>query len=108
MKLSGCPASEGMFSISAMPFSPWHAAQGSARSLPAAMGSAASAAAATSAAAARTAAKALLRKADAIDRARVVVGDEERAVLGDGDVRGPAEILVAALEPALGEDLLLR
>src|SRR5436309_7224042 len=44
---------------------------------------------------------------DAVDRSRVVVADQERAVLHLPRVHGPAPDLIA-LEPALGERLVLR
>src|SRR5258707_11040420 len=49
----------------------------------------------------------LLRVADAIDRAGPVVGHQQRAVLGQDDVGGTAEIALVAFEPAGGEDFLL-
>src|SRR3982750_4325692 len=48
-----------------------------------------------------------LAVADAVDRAGPVVGNEDRAVLGEDDVVGTAEIALVALEPAGGEPLLL-
>src|SRR5689334_4298910 len=44
--------------------------------------------------------------ADPIDRAGPVVGHEDRAVLGEDDVVGTAEIALIAFDPALGEDFL--
>src|ERR1700688_2830582 len=49
----------------------------------------------------------LLLVADAIDRAGPVVGDENRAVLVENDVVGPAEIALVALDPAGCEHILL-
>src|ERR1700755_3283185 len=49
----------------------------------------------------------LLAVADAIDRTCPVVGHEDRAVLGDHDVVGTAEIVLVAVDPAFGKDLLL-
>src|SRR3954466_4872606 len=50
----------------------------------------------------------LLAVADAVDRARPIVGDEDRAILGEDDVVGAAEIALVTLDPAGGEHLLLR
>src|SRR3954452_3598385 len=49
----------------------------------------------------------LLAVADAVDRAGPIVGDEDRAVLGEDDVIGAAEIALVTLDPAGGEHLLL-
>src|SRR3954453_24089470 len=49
----------------------------------------------------------LLAVADAVDRAGPIVGDEDRAVLGEDDVVGTAEIALVALDPSGGEHLLL-
>src|SRR6202166_2225948 len=49
----------------------------------------------------------LLLVADAIDRPGPVVGDENRAVLVENDVVGPAEIALVALDPAGCEHILL-
>src|SRR3954467_5788836 len=49
----------------------------------------------------------LLAVADAIDRAGPVVGNEDRAILGEDDVVGTAEIALVTLDPSGGEPLLL-
>src|ERR1700681_5081988 len=49
----------------------------------------------------------LLAVADAVDRTGPVVGDEQRAVLGQHDIGRTAEIALVALDPAGREDLLL-
>src|SRR4029079_11642560 len=49
----------------------------------------------------------LLAVADAVDRAGPIVGDEDRAVLGEDDVVGTAEIALVTLDPTGGEHLLL-
>src|SRR3954452_18433516 len=49
----------------------------------------------------------LLAEADAVDRAGPVVGHQHRAVLGEHDVGGTAEIALVALDPAGGKDFLL-
>src|SRR6201988_2251808 len=50
---------------------------------------------------------ALLAVADAIDRTGPVVGNEDRSVLGDHDIRRAAEITLITLDPAFRKDLLL-
>src|SRR5262245_10277161 len=109
MNWSSWPASEGMFCICEMPFSPWQPTQSSAFSLPAAT-SAARAGTAPNTSAAQTASQtkrrgilipvqtreaaaapasnrslqwfhSLFAVADAIDRTGPIVGDEDRAVL---------------------------
>src|ERR1700716_1170817 len=136
MNWSGGPASDGMFSICEMPFSPWQPTHSSAFSLPAAMSTAwaekpenANVTHATSDTNLRTIEKfpskneaaaasnqqpqprsfvpRLLAVADAVDRTGPVVGDEQRAVLGGHDVGRTAEIALIAFEPAGGKDLLL-
>src|SRR6266404_3803402 len=42
----------------------------------------------------------LLLVADAVDRTGPVVGDEDRTILGDNDIRRPAEIILVTLKPA--------
>src|SRR5262249_44619621 len=49
----------------------------------------------------------LLAVADAIDRTGPVIGHEDRAVFGDDDVVGTAEIALITLDPAFRKDLLL-
>src|SRR6476620_6223320 len=49
----------------------------------------------------------LLAVADAVDRTGPVVGNQQRAVLGEHDVGRTAEIALIAFEPAGGKDLLL-
>src|SRR5438132_7908736 len=49
----------------------------------------------------------LLAVADAIDRTGPVVGNEDRAVLGEHDIGGTAEITLIAFKPAGSEDFLL-
>src|SRR5882672_12304292 len=49
----------------------------------------------------------LLAVADAIDRTGPVVGHQQRAILGEDDIRGTAEIALIAFEPAGSEDFLL-
>src|SRR5215475_12809778 len=107
MNWLGWPASEGIFSICEMPFSPWQPTQSSAFSLPAAMSAARAGAAANTkttlaanqtnrldiiilastrrrlrlllqATAASNGSVGLLAVADAIDRTGPVVGDEDR------------------------------
>src|SRR6266403_4451480 len=41
----------------------------------------------------------LLLVADAVDRTGPVVGDEDRTILGDNDIRRPAEIILVTLKP---------
>src|SRR5437763_13466097 len=110
VKNVGCPASEGVPGIVALPSGPWHLPHGSDLRRPAST-SAASAAlpaasVATSSAVVKTKRISLLRVADAIDRARVVVRDEHRAVLHLRRVDRPAPDLLA-LQPALHEGLVL-
>src|SRR6185312_15331517 len=50
---------------------------------------------------------ALLAVADAVDRTRPVVGDEDRAILVEDDVVGTTEIALVALDPAGREHFLL-
>src|SRR3984957_1246122 len=49
----------------------------------------------------------LLAVADAIDRASPIVGNQNRAVLGQDDIVGPAEITLVAFEPTGCEYFLL-
>src|SRR6202011_5849187 len=49
----------------------------------------------------------LLGVADAVDRTGPVVGDEQRAILGQHDIGRTAEIALVASQPAGREDLLL-
>src|SRR3954452_1115892 len=49
----------------------------------------------------------LLAEADAIDRAGPVVGHQHRAVLGEHDVGGTAEIALIAFEPARRKNFFL-
>src|SRR5882724_12239602 len=49
----------------------------------------------------------LLAVADTIDRAGPVIGNEDRAVLGQDDVVRPTEITLVAFDPAGCEHLLL-
>src|SRR5919201_3032453 len=112
VKNTGWPASDGVPGMVALPSGPWQAAQGSALRRPAS-GSAANAAAlpatrpATSSAVMKPKRASLLRVADAIDRAGVIVGDQHRAVLHLRRVDRPAPDLLA-LQPALHERLVLR
>src|SRR2546430_5805430 len=48
-----------------------------------------------------------LAVADLVDRARPVVGDQQRAVRRHQNIRGSAEIVLIALDPTRGEHLLL-
>src|SRR2546422_10021884 len=111
VKKFGWPARDGVPGIVALPSGPWQAAQGSALRRPAS-GSAAEARAlpaatrATSSAVVKTKRISLLRVADAIDRADVIIGDQHRAVLHVRRVdRPPPDLL--ALQPALHERLAL-
>src|SRR6266850_1480500 len=111
VKKIGWPASDGVPGIVALPSGPWQAAHGSALRRPASRSAAntrtlPAARVATSSAVVKTRRISLLRVADAVDRARVVVGDQQRAVLHLARVDRTAPDLVA-LQPALGEDLVL-
>src|SRR5262249_37000789 len=145
----GCPASEGIFSVCEMPFSPWQATHTSAFSLPAAR-SAAGAETTNNAvphratrsdrgrmvdtsgfsAIARGATEQsrnarlrspvperpqpltsqvllLLGVADAINRASPIIRHQNRSVLVQDDVGGPAEIATVPFDPARRELRLL-
>src|SRR5688572_5311102 len=96
----------------ALPSGPWHLAHGSDFRRPASTSAPDTSALpaarpATSSAAVKTKRRRLLRVADAIDRAGIVVGDQQRAILHLLGVDGAAPDLVA-LQPALGERLVLR
>src|SRR5712692_277757 len=112
VKKTGWPASEGVPGMVELPSRPWQAAHGSALRRPASTSAAAAGATTVARAAIRIVAptsdptvSALI--GDAIDRPRVVVGDQERAVLHLLRVDGPAPD-VLALEPPLGEDFVFR
>src|SRR5712692_1663146 len=112
VKKTGWPASEGVPGMVELPSRPWQAAHGSALRRPASTSAAAAGATTVARAAIRIVAptsdptvSALV--GDAIDRARVVVGNQERAVLHLLRVHGPAPD-VLTLEPPLREDFVFR
>src|SRR5689334_14956191 len=109
VKYAGWPASEGVPGMVAWPSSPWQPAHASALRRPASTSPAEARmllAAITATSSTRMRVTSLLI-ADPVDRARVVVGDEQRAVLHLARVHGPSPDLLA-LQPALGERLVLR
>src|SRR5262245_51560009 len=91
----------------AWPSGPWQATHGAALRRPASASAAVALLAAITTASSANSSGKLLRIADAEDGARVVVGDQQRAVLHLGRVDRPAPD-VLALQPALGKRLVLR
>src|SRR3982751_5156296 len=118
--MAGWPARLGASGTLLRPIAPWHTAQGCARTLPdgASAATAARPQSASAAAADTTTGNVrhprrpairlrtlLARIRDAVDRARVVVGHEQRAVLRRLDIDGPPAVGAGRLiQPALGED----
>src|SRR5438067_2085032 len=121
-KKSGWPASDGIFSMRELPSSPWHAAQSAMRAASGSLWASAKPPAQTSAAASprtsgrrrlettrltsRLPAGALRLVGDAIDRAVLLVGDEQRAVLQRIDVGRTAMERIALLVEQPGHERL--